>query len=122
MFYRETGQYKTNYAADMALFPIRQDRVAMAILLVAAFAIVPFFANQYWLSACILRMAECFIVSPEALRLGASRLMPLGLQSKFMAGTDSCAKSAWNASSDSRGSSAFPKERPRFSGGPSRNR
>ena len=26
MFYREAGQYKTTYAADMAIFPIRQDR------------------------------------------------------------------------------------------------
>ena len=30
MFYRETGQYKTSYAADMALFPIRQDRIGIA--------------------------------------------------------------------------------------------
>ena len=26
MLYREAGQYKTSYAADKALFPIRQDR------------------------------------------------------------------------------------------------
>ena len=26
MFYREAGQFKTSYAADMAIFPIRQDR------------------------------------------------------------------------------------------------
>ena len=26
MFYREAGQFKTTYAADMAIFPIRQDR------------------------------------------------------------------------------------------------
>ena len=26
MLYREAGQYKTNYAADMAVFPILQDR------------------------------------------------------------------------------------------------
>ena len=33
MFYRETGQYKTDYAADMALFPIRQDRIGIALIL-----------------------------------------------------------------------------------------
>ena len=27
MLYREVGQYKTNYAADMAVFPILQDRI-----------------------------------------------------------------------------------------------
>ena len=31
MLYRETGQFKTSYAADMAIFPIRQDRIAMAL-------------------------------------------------------------------------------------------
>ena len=30
MLYREAGQYKTNYAADMAVFPILQDRIGMA--------------------------------------------------------------------------------------------
>lgn len=54
MFYRETGQFKTSYAADQQIFPIRQDRVAMALLLVVAFAVVPFFATQYWLSAILI--------------------------------------------------------------------
>ncbi len=30
MLYREVGQYKTNYAADMAMFPILQDRIGIA--------------------------------------------------------------------------------------------
>ena len=30
MFYREAGQFKTSYAADMAVFPIRQDRIGIA--------------------------------------------------------------------------------------------
>ena len=29
MFYREAGQFKTNYAADMAVFPVLQDRIGM---------------------------------------------------------------------------------------------
>ena len=33
MFYREAGQYKTTYAADMAIFPIRQDRYGLALIL-----------------------------------------------------------------------------------------
>ena len=33
MFYREAGQYKTTYAADMAIFPIRQDRYGVALIL-----------------------------------------------------------------------------------------
>src|ERR1700755_3616636 len=41
MLYRETGQFKTSYAADMAIFPIRQDRIALWILLAGAFIAVP---------------------------------------------------------------------------------
>ena len=41
MFYREAGQYKTTYAADMAIFPIRQDRYGLALILVVAFVAVP---------------------------------------------------------------------------------
>ncbi len=26
MFYREAGQIKTSYAADMAIFPLKEDR------------------------------------------------------------------------------------------------
>jgi len=33
MLYREAGQFKTTYAAEQQLFPIRQDRIGMAILL-----------------------------------------------------------------------------------------
>ena len=35
MLYRETGQFRTSYAADQALFPIRLDRIGMAMILVA---------------------------------------------------------------------------------------
>ena len=41
MLYRETGQFKTTYAEDMAIFPIRQDRIALGILLGIAFIGVP---------------------------------------------------------------------------------
>ena len=53
MIYREAGQFKTTYPADQQVFPIRQDRVAVAVLLVVAFAVVPLVANQYWLSAIL---------------------------------------------------------------------
>ncbi len=53
MIYREAGQFKTTYPADQQVFPIRQDRIAVAIVLVVAFLVVPFVANQYWLSAIL---------------------------------------------------------------------
>jgi len=53
MLYREAGQFKSSYAQDQQIFPIRQDRIAFALLLVVAFVIVPVVGNQYWLSAII---------------------------------------------------------------------
>jgi branched-chain amino acid transport system permease protein len=53
MIYREAGQFKTTYASDRQIFPIRQDRVVIVALLVVAFAVVPLIANQYWLSAIL---------------------------------------------------------------------
>ena len=53
MLYREAGQFKSTYAQDQQIFPIRQDRVAMALLLAFAFVVVPLIGDQYWLSAII---------------------------------------------------------------------
>jgi branched-chain amino acid transport system permease protein len=53
MLYREAGQFKSTYAADQQIFPIRQDRIGVAMLLVVAFVVLPLFANQYWLSAIL---------------------------------------------------------------------
>lgn len=53
MLYRETGQFKTSYAADQAMLPIRQDRLAFALLLVAAYVAVPLLANDYWLRSIL---------------------------------------------------------------------
>ena len=54
MFYRETGQFKTSYATDQQIFPIRQDRIGVALLVVFAFAVVPMIATQYWFSAILI--------------------------------------------------------------------
>jgi branched-chain amino acid transport system permease protein len=54
MIYRETGQFKTSYAADQQIFPIRQDRIGMALLLLVAFVVVPLFAGNYWFNAILI--------------------------------------------------------------------
>jgi len=53
MFYREAGQFKSTYAKDQQIFPILQDRIGVAITLAFAFLVVPFIADQYWLSALL---------------------------------------------------------------------
>jgi branched-chain amino acid transport system permease protein len=47
MLYREAGQFKTSYEKDAAIFPILQDRIGIAAVVVVAFAIVPFVATPY---------------------------------------------------------------------------
>jgi len=54
MFYREAGQFKTSYEADGQIFPIRQDRIALAVLLALALALVPALASPYMLSAILI--------------------------------------------------------------------
>ena len=41
MLYREAGQFKASYAEDQQIFPIRQDRIAIAgILIVCVLGII----------------------------------------------------------------------------------
>ncbi len=54
MIYRETGQFKSKYQADQALFPIKQDRYVILGILIVTFGIVPMLLNQYWLNAIML--------------------------------------------------------------------
>src|SRR5664279_3095200 len=54
MFYREAGQFKPTYDADSAIFPIRQDRIAMAVILAIAFVAIPLVATPYFFSAILI--------------------------------------------------------------------
>ena len=54
MLYREAGQFKTSYEADQAVFPIRQDRIAIALILLVAFVAVPLLASEYFLRAIFI--------------------------------------------------------------------
>ena len=54
MLYREAGQFKTSYGADQAIFPIPQDRVAFILLMLFAYLVVPFIANEYWLGTILV--------------------------------------------------------------------
>jgi branched-chain amino acid transport system permease protein len=54
MFYRENGQFKTNYRADQQIFPILQDRIAIGLLLAFAFVAVPLLASDYLFRAILI--------------------------------------------------------------------
>ncbi len=51
MFYREAGDFKTSYQADNQTFPIKFDRVRYYLVALVAFAVIPFFINDYWANA-----------------------------------------------------------------------
>src|SRR5690606_6727689 len=54
MLYRTAGQFKTSYAADHALFPVRQDAWLLGVILVFAFVIFPFTASEFAFNALLV--------------------------------------------------------------------
>jgi branched-chain amino acid transport system permease protein len=54
MFYREAGQFKPSYQADSQIFPIRQDRIGIMLVLAVAFLGVPLLASPYMFSAILI--------------------------------------------------------------------
>ena len=93
MFYREAGQYKTTYAADMAIFPIRQDRYGLALILLVAFVVVPLTGNQFFLNTM---MIPFLILSLAAIGLnlltGYTGLLSLGTGAFMGVGAYACYK------------------------------
>jgi len=54
VFYREAGQFKTSYRDDSAIFPIRQDRIAIVAIALVAFVVVPAVASPYVFSGILI--------------------------------------------------------------------
>jgi branched-chain amino acid transport system permease protein len=53
MLYREAGQYKTSYAADMAVFPLREDRIGLALTIAIAYSLA-FLGDDFLLQAVMI--------------------------------------------------------------------
>ncbi len=66
MYYREAGQFKSTYAGDQAIFPIKQDRWFIALILVVAYVAIPMVADEYWYQAILIPF---FIFSLAAIGL-----------------------------------------------------
>ena len=54
MFYREAGDFKTSYTDDNQTFPIKFDRYRYYFVLFAAFCVIPFIINDYWVNAVFM--------------------------------------------------------------------
>ena len=92
MFYREAGQFKTSYQDDMAVFPIRQDRIGVAIILAAACAIPPCLDN--FVVGTVLVPFLVFSLAAVGLNLltGYTGLLSLGTGAFMGVGAYACYK------------------------------
>lgn len=92
MFYREAGQFKTTYSADQSVFPIKQDRWFIAVVLLVAFFVVPVVANEYWLQVVLIPLLifslaaiglNLLVGYAGQLSLGTGAFMAVGAYSTF---------------------------------------
>jgi branched-chain amino acid transport system permease protein len=92
VFYREAGQFKTNYAADMAVFPLAQDRVGIAAIIAVAYAI-GFFGNDFLLQAVMIPFLV-FALAAIGLNIltGYAGLLSLGTGGFMGVGAYACYK------------------------------
>jgi branched-chain amino acid transport system permease protein len=93
MLYREAGQYKTSYAADMAVFPLRQDRWGVALILAIAFIAIPLLANDFVLKTVMLPFL-IFALAAIGLNIltGYTGLISLGTAGFMGVGAIACYK------------------------------
>jgi branched-chain amino acid transport system permease protein len=93
MFYREAGQFKTTYAADMAVFPVLQDRIGLGVILAVAFVVLPLFGNDFLINAV---MIPFLVFSLAAIGLniltGYTGLLSLGTGAFMGIGAYACYK------------------------------
>jgi branched-chain amino acid transport system permease protein len=95
MFYREAGQFKTSYEADAAIFPLRQDRIGLAVILFLAIVITPLFASDFMLSSVLIPILV-FSLAAIALNIltGYTGLISLGTAGFMGVGAYACYKLA----------------------------
>ena len=93
MFYREAGQFKSTYAADMAVFPIWQDRIGLSVILALAFIGVPLIGNDFFTTTV---MIPFLVFSLAAIGLniltGYTGLISLGTAAFMGVGAYACYK------------------------------
>src|SRR3954468_19038392 len=93
MLYREAGQFKTDYRADQAVFPIRQDRTGIALILFTALVLLPLFGSNFLLSSVFIP-ALIFALAAIGLNLltGYTGLLSLGTGGFMGVGAYACYK------------------------------
>jgi branched-chain amino acid transport system permease protein len=92
MLYREAGQYKTTYAADMAVFPLREDRIGLGVIIALAYGLA-FIGNDFLLQAVLIPFL-IFSLAAVGLNLltGYAGLLSLGTGGFMGVGAYACYK------------------------------
>ena len=93
MLYREAGQYKSNYAADMAVFPILQDRIGIVVILSVAYLVFPLVGSNFLLNSVMIPFL-IFALAAIGLNLltGYTGLLSLGTGGFMGVGAYACLK------------------------------
>jgi branched-chain amino acid transport system permease protein len=93
MLYREAGQYKSNYAADMAVFPILQDRIGIVVILLVAYLVFPLVGSNFLLNSVMIPFL-IFVLAAIGLNLltGYTGLLSLGTGGFMGVGAYACLK------------------------------
>jgi len=92
VFYREAGQFKTNYVSDSAIFPLRQDRIGLGLIIVAAYALA-FLGSDFLLQAVMIPFLV-FSLASIGLNIltGYTGLLSLGTGAFMGVGAYACYK------------------------------
>lgn len=93
MFYREAGQFKTSYASDMAVFPLREDRIGIGVILAVALVVLPLFGSEYLLNVVMIPFLV-FALAAIGLNIltGYAGLLSLGTAGFMGVGAYACYK------------------------------
>src|SRR5450631_3305983 len=93
MFYREAGQFKTSYAADMAVMPIPQDRIGLGVILFVVTVIIPWIGSSFLIQAVMIPFL-IFSLAAIGLNLltGYTGLLSLGTGAFMGVGAYACYK------------------------------
>jgi branched-chain amino acid transport system permease protein len=93
MFYREAGQFKKTYSADMAVFPILQDRIGIAVILFVAAVVIPLTGSTFFISSVMIPFLV-FSLAAMGLNIvtGYTGLISLGTGAFMGVGAFACYK------------------------------
>jgi branched-chain amino acid transport system permease protein len=93
MFYREAGQFKTTYEADMAIFPILQDRVGLAIILGIFFVVIPLLGGEFLIASVMIPLLILALATIGLnILTGYTGLLSLGTAAFMGVGAYACYK------------------------------